>query len=155
MTWKGALSAPSVSLQMTSSWDEVSVCLGVGSAQTGSLGWGHWDEIQQNQVLGPALWPQQLQAMLQAWGRVAGRLCKGNRPGAIGWHNWTWTSSVSRWPRSPVASWLVWEKVLAAGTRKWSSLCTQQWWGCTLSIVFSFGPLTARKKLKHWRMFRE
>ena len=32
------------------------------------------DEVQQEQVPGPALWPQQPQTMLQAWGRVAGRL---------------------------------------------------------------------------------
>ena len=32
-------------------------------------------------LLGPALWPQQSQATLQAWGRVAGRLCRGNGPG--------------------------------------------------------------------------
>jgi len=35
-----------------------------------SLGQGQWDEIQQDQVPGPALWPQQLQAMLQVWDRV-------------------------------------------------------------------------------------
>ena len=39
---------------------------------------GQWDEVQQNQVLGPAL-----QAMLQAWGRVAGRLCRGNGQGVL------------------------------------------------------------------------
>jgi len=32
---------------------------------------------------GPALWPQQPQASLQVWGRVAGRLCRGNSPGGI------------------------------------------------------------------------
>ena len=29
-------------------------------------------------MLGPVFWPQQPQAMLQAWGRGAGRLCRGN-----------------------------------------------------------------------------
>ena len=29
---------------------------------------------------GPALWPKQPQATLQAWGRVAGRMCRGNGP---------------------------------------------------------------------------
>jgi len=42
-----------------------------------------WDEVQQDQKPGPALWPQQPQAMLQAWGRVAGRLCRGNGPGGV------------------------------------------------------------------------
>ena len=31
-------------------------------------------KVQQDQELHPALWPQQPQAMLQAWGRVVGRL---------------------------------------------------------------------------------
>jgi len=30
MTWIRGLSAPSLSLQMTPSWEEVSICLGVG-----------------------------------------------------------------------------------------------------------------------------
>ena len=34
-------------------------------------------------MLSPALWPQQLQATLQAWGRVAGKLCRGNGPGVL------------------------------------------------------------------------
>ena len=29
------------------------------------------------------LWPLQPQAMLQAWGRVTGRLCRGNAPGNV------------------------------------------------------------------------
>ena len=32
---------------------------------------------------GPAFWPQQPQAMLQAWGRVAGRLYKRNGPAGV------------------------------------------------------------------------
>ena len=32
---------------------------------------------------GPAFWPQQPQAVIQAWGRVAGRLCRGNVPGVL------------------------------------------------------------------------
>lgn len=39
----------------------------------------HWNK------LGHALWLQQLQATLQAWGRVAGRPCWGNRPGGTDW----------------------------------------------------------------------
>ena len=34
MTWRRALSAPSVSLQMTPSWEEVSICLAVGRPHT-------------------------------------------------------------------------------------------------------------------------
>jgi len=29
------------------------------------------------------------------------------------------------------------------------------WWGCTLSIVFSFGPLTTGKTLRPWSVSRE
>ena len=39
--------------------------------------------VQQDLVLGPALWPQQPQATLQAWGRMAGRLCERNSPGVL------------------------------------------------------------------------
>ena len=45
---------------------------------------GAWDEVQQDTVLDPALWPQQPQAMQQSWGRVAGRLCRRNGPGGVG-----------------------------------------------------------------------
>ena len=33
---------------------------------------------------GPALWSKRPQATLQAWDRVAGRLCGGNRSGDVG-----------------------------------------------------------------------
>ena len=67
----------------------------------------------------------------------------------------TQASSVPRWPRRPMASWLVPEIVQPAGARKWSSLCTQHWWGRTLSTVFSFESLTTRKTLKLWSVLRE
>ena len=37
--------------------------------------------------MSPALWPQQPQATLQAWGRVAGRLCGRNGPGGVDQHS--------------------------------------------------------------------
>ena len=40
--------------------------------------------IQQDQVPGPALWSQQPHALLQAWGRVAGRLWEGKGSGGVG-----------------------------------------------------------------------
>ena len=43
-----------------------------------------WDEVQQDRVPGPLLWSQQLQKVLQAWGRVVGRLCRGDGPGGFG-----------------------------------------------------------------------
>ena len=38
--------------------------------------------FNKTKFLGPALWPQQPQATLQAWGRVAGRLCSCG-PGCV------------------------------------------------------------------------
>jgi len=50
---------------------------------------------------------------------------------------------------------LVSEIVESAGLGNWSSLCTQQWQGCTSSTVVGFGPLTTRKTSGPWSMFRE
>ena len=40
-------------------------------------------------------------------------------------------------------------------SRSRESPCTQHWCGGTLSIVFSFGPLTTRKTLRLWNVSRE
>ena len=45
-------------------------CPAEWSEQSGKLAWGQWNEVQQYPVLGPALRPQPLQTILQAWGRV-------------------------------------------------------------------------------------
>lgn len=47
------------------------------------------------------------------------------------------------------------EIVLPAGTRKWSSLFTQHWWGCIISTTLNFGPFITRKTSKSWNMSRE
>ena len=52
--------------------------------------------------------------------------------------SWTWANSMPKWPRRPMASWLVEEIVLPA-EGKWLSPCTQLLWDCLLNIVFSFG----------------
>jgi len=41
-------------------------------------------EVQHDQVYDPALWAQQPHAVLQAWGRVAGRLCRGKECRCVG-----------------------------------------------------------------------
>ena len=66
---------------------------------------------------------------------------------------WLITSQVHKRPRRPMASCLVSEIVQPAGTGKWLSLCTQLWYR-TSSIVFSFGPLAARKTLRPWSVSR-
>ncbi|KAJ7425650.1 hypothetical protein WISP_22640 [Willisornis vidua] len=45
--------------------------------------WFQWDEVQQGQVLGPALWPQQPHAVLQAGHRVAGEQPGRKGPGGL------------------------------------------------------------------------
>ncbi|KAF1526192.1 Zinc finger C2HC domain-containing protein 1A, partial [Eudyptula albosignata] len=52
--------------------------------QAGSMGRGQLYEVQQGQVPGPALRPQQPHATLQAWGGVAGKLPGGKGPGSVG-----------------------------------------------------------------------
>ena len=68
--------------------------------------------------------------------------------------SWTWANSVPWRPRKPVASWLVSEIVLPAGAGKWSSLCTQHWWGWTSSTVRFWAP-HYKKDIKTWSVFRE
>ena len=68
---------------------------------------------------------------------------------------WIWGSSVPRWPRRPIASWLVSEIVQPAGLGKRSSLCSWHWWDCTLDTVFSFGTLTTRQTLRCWSTSKE
>ena len=56
----------------------------MGSGQAESMGQGQLHEVQQGQVLGPALGSQQPPTMLQAWGRVAGKLPHRKRPWGAG-----------------------------------------------------------------------
>jgi len=62
----------------------------------------------------PALWSQPHGA-LWAWGRVAGKPCGGKGPGVLADAKLNMSSSVPRWPRGPMASWLVSEIVQPAG----------------------------------------
>ena len=49
------------------------------------MGWGQLYEVQQSQVPGPALGSQQPHAMLQTWGRVAGKLPSRKVAAGAGW----------------------------------------------------------------------
>ena len=79
MIWMRGMSAPSVSLQMTPSWVGVSICLRVG--RLCRVIWTGWIDGPRPTVwglarpsAGPALRSKQPHAMLQAWGRVSGKL---------------------------------------------------------------------------------
>lgn len=61
------LSTSLVSFQMTQIGQECS-----SAGQDGSMGWGQLCDVQQGQVLGPALGLQQPQAVPQVGGRVSG-----------------------------------------------------------------------------------
>ena len=55
---------------------------------------------------------------LQLWGRVDGRLCRGNRPGGIDWCSTEHEPAVCPGGQEGLASWLVSEIVLPAGAGK-------------------------------------
>ena len=48
------------------------------------MGWGQRDELQQDRVPGAALRSRHFCAAPQDWGRVVGRLCRGNGSGGVG-----------------------------------------------------------------------
>ena len=76
--WMRGLSAPSVRLQMVTSWEKPILCLRIGRSFTGIwTGQANGMSFYKAKLSGPALWSQQLHAALQAWGRVAGRLHRG------------------------------------------------------------------------------
>ena len=68
---------------------------------------------------------------------------------------WTWASSVPRWPRRPVTSWLLSGIVWPAGVGRRQCPCTWHWWGRTSSTVLSFRHLTTRMTLSCWSVSRE
>ena len=129
-------SAPSVSWQMTPSWVGVSICLRVGRLCRGI--WTGWIDGPRPTVWGSAVVPS---ARSCTW--VATTPCNATGLGKSGWKaawqkralgcrltaGWTGASSVPKWPRRPMASWLVSGIVWPAGGGRWSCPCTRHWWG--------------------------
>ena len=138
-------SEPSVSLKTTASWAGVLI-LRVGKLYRGI--WTDWID-----GLRPTVWGStRRSAGSCTW--VTTTPCNATGLGSSGWKatqqkrtlgcwstaSWTWASSVPRWPRRPMASWLVSGIVWPAGAGRWSCPCAQHWWGLTSSTVLSFGP---------------
>jgi len=112
---------------MTPSWEEVSICLGVGRPYRGI--WTGWIT-----ALRPMGWSS-TRPSAQSCTLAATTPGKDKDLGQSGWKTvwrkwiwgfwsvlcWMWASSVPRWPRKPMASWLVSEIVLPARASKWSS----------------------------------
>ena len=123
------LSVPSVSLQMTSSGGEVLICLRIGRLCRGI--WTDWSVAPR-----PTLWVSaRPNARSCTW--VTTTPCNATGLGESVWKaarrkrtwgcwliaDWTWASTVPRWPR-PMASWLVSGIVWPAGVGRWSCPCT-------------------------------
>ena len=111
------------------------------SSTYGSLGRSQWDEVQQDQVPGPALWPQQPQVMLQVWDRVAERLWRRNRPGGV--NQLLAEHELTACPGGQEGQW-------HPGLYEEQCCQAEQGSDCppvphTLSSMFSFGPLATRK----------
>jgi len=156
-----ALSAPSVTLQMTASWEEVLICETIGWPCKGI--WTGWiagmrpmEWISTRQSSESCTRATATQGNATGLGQSSWQAARRKRLWEF-WLTFSWTgaSSVPQWPRQPRASWLVSEMLLSVGAGKWSHPCTQQWWGCISSTVFSFGPLTTGKTLRPWRVSRE
>ena len=58
----------------------------------------------------------------------------------------TWASSVPRWPRRPMASWLC-QQQCSQQSWRWSILCTQLWWGHTSVLCSVLDPSWQER---HW-----
>lgn len=66
-----------------------------------------------------------------------------------------WASSMPRKPRWPMESQFVSEIVFQEGAGRWFSPCIWHWWDHTSRTVFTVGPLTKRKTLRLWSMYRK
>ena len=91
-------------------------------------GLGQLYEVQQGQMLGPALGSQQPHATLQAWGGLAGKLPSGKRPWGVGRQPAEHEPAVCPGGQEgQQSSCLVSGTVWPAGVGKRSRPCTQHW----------------------------
>lgn len=127
------------------------------SPQAAGVGWDQQHEMQQDQVLGPVLWPQQPHAGLQAGVRVVGKWPSGMGP----WGCWLTAAEheASVCPGGQDGQWYlacISNSVAALyGPGEWCCPCTWHWWGHTPSPVSSFGLLNSGRTLRCWSGSRE
>ena len=156
MPWTRALSAPSVSLQMTPSWQEVSrgrKALQSDLDRLDSWSEGQWDEVQHNQVPGPLATTTTSNATgLAEWledcvEEIVLRILVDTQLNVSQQH-----AQVAKKANGILACI---RNSVASRRKEVIVLCTQHWRGCTLSTVCSFGHLTTRNILSPWGVFRE
>jgi len=109
----------------SSTWPSIGSCTTTPGNATG-LGQGGWKAVGRKRIHG-------------CWATLS----------------WTWASSVPRWSRRPMASWLISAIVQPAGAWRWLSFYTQLWWDCTSCAAFSVGSLITRKTSRPCSVFRE
>ena len=86
------------------------------------MGWGQVYEVQQGEVPGPAPWVTTTPCSATGLGKSGWKAAWWERAwGCWLTASWTWASSVPRWPRQPIAPWLILETVWPAGLGRWSS----------------------------------
>ena len=150
------LSAPSLSLQMTRSWEGLLICLwGEGHYRVTWIDWINGPRLTAWVSKGPSVGSCILVTTTPGnptgLGRSGWKAARWKGTLVYWWTvSWIWASSVPRWPRRPMASWLVSQMVWWARLEKLSCPCTQHWWDLTLSTVFSFGHLNTEGTLRCW-----
>lgn len=144
MIWMRALSTLSVSLQMTPRWIGMLTCWRTGRLYRGQL--------YVPRLKNAKCWVLCFchNSPMQCYRLVAEWLLKCPAEKDLGMLidcQLNMSQYVPRWPRGPVAPWLVSRIVWPAEPGQGLFPRTQNWWGHTSKPVFRFKPLNTRKTL--------
>ena len=155
MIWTGELTVPSISLQLTSSWEEAFICLRIGKPY-------RWIRI---------VWIDGLRPIVWALKRLNDRSALWSQPQASLEAEWQESSTVEKDLRVLVDNQLNESQHCAQVAEKANGIlvCIKStavsrtgevtvllyWWGHTSNTVFSFELLTTRKTSKPWSVSRE